>query len=559
MQGSEFNIRKEQKMEESGQTHVQEIKYAARMPNRKYAYFRDDQIVLLLKHNEHIIVEDELNQLRAAIDEAIGERRTGLAEKPLEMITFQPLTDEEIKLSSERLDAAEVDNIKSAFSIIRRDLNNPTINLLDGTTQDPADLLTLIKQFPEKLNGIFKDKGITAFTLESAIPNWLTSIASQSGGTGGPGGRPFPYYGNRKTAPYQLDIINQLVNANGGSLYGDGSGVDVVILDTAPCAQDLVVAYKEWPDHPLISTLLGPAGKLHLYPASYEDNLRMSCTSLNDHDYKMTDHGLFIAGIIHSIVPEAEIHLIEVLNQFGVGDFTSFIQGFQKIYDEKIYRPDRKLVINCSWMFEFPREDRHCRHMNQNGDPDSEFEKKVREFSKDDQSLLHTLENFFTRFYGLGRQAMAAAGNDNRKEDTDRVAARYPAALRRVTGIGAQPKTLDKDANNKYIPSVFSNVADTPEKKGIVTLGGEEGEGKGVLGLYIGEFPGCCRNESKWAWWAGTSFATPIMTGAVASVLSRVDTNSTQAAIDKLYGLGAKIIKEGQVERQQSGLPVIQG
>ena len=81
-----------------------------------------------------------------------------------------------------------------------------------------------------------------------------------------------------------------------------------------------------------------------------------------------------------------------------------------------------------------------------------------------------------------------------------------------------------------------------------------------MLGLYIGEFPGCCRNESKWAWWAGTSFATPILTGAVASVLSK-NASSTAEAIANLYSPGGgntKVIQDGNARLQEDALPVTQ-
>ena len=45
---------------------------------------------------------------------------------------------------------------------------------------------------------------------------------------------------------------------------------------------------------------------------------------LNQHEYPMPDHGLFVAGIIHSIAPKAQIHLIEGLNTYGVGTFETF-------------------------------------------------------------------------------------------------------------------------------------------------------------------------------------------------------------------------------------------
>ena len=81
-------------------------------------------------------------------------------------------------------------------------------------------------------------------------------------------------------------------------------------------------------------------------------------------------YGLIVAGIIHSIAPKADIHLIEVINHGGVGDFISFVQGLQKVRTE-IYNPQRKLVINCSWILEFPCDDIHCRHRNEIGDPDA--------------------------------------------------------------------------------------------------------------------------------------------------------------------------------------------
>jgi hypothetical protein len=280
----------------------------------------------------------------------------------------------------------------------------------------------------------------------------------------------------------------------------------------------------------------------------------------------MTDHGLFIAGIIHSIVPQAEIHLIEVLNQYGVGDMRSFVRGLRTVY-EKIYKPNLRLVINCSWFLTTLLDDRHCRLSDCIDQPDFDFVRAVRRFSRDDAYTKVLLDFHFDRFYALGSHAIAAAGNDGRKGEDPRVQARYPAGRKSVTGVGAHPKHLPRtgDHRNNYVPSDFSNLSESADGRGVVTqgvvtLGGEEGEGKGVLGLYIGEFPGYCRNESKWAWWAGTSFATPILTATVASVMSRPGNRvaTTQKAIEKLYGRGAKIILDGQAGEQENALPVTQ-
>lgn len=67
-------------------------------------------------------------------------------------------------------------------------------------------------------------------------------------------------------------------------------------------------------------------------------------------------------------------------------------------------------------------------------------------------------------------------------------------------------------------------------------LEGQEGVDDEVLGVYLGEFPDGSPNSSKWAWWSGSSFATPILNGAVAAVLSSSDQIArTQDAIQEIY------------------------
>lgn len=530
--------------------------YANKLPDRRYGYFRDDQLVFAATHSEDELTAEQLREFAVELNRKLERLGGGRVKGLPQAISFPKMTPAELRQSKSLLPDREAERLGRAFSIIKCDL--------DGAPKDPRRLLEIVEELNEQ-DQQDSTGANTKFKIQGTSPNWLISATSQGSGTGGPGGKPSPYCGSRKNAPYRFDLVSQLKAKN---IYGDGKGVDVVILDTAPCPHDLVEAYKEWPDHPLIPTLLGPEGKLHLYPMSYEEAVRLTCTSLNNHDYKMPDHGTFIAGMIHSVVPNAEIHLIEVLNQFGVGDFTSFVAGLLKIYTENIYNKDRYLVINCSWMLETPLADLHCRHTDPIGDLDAVFEQAVLDFAKKDKTLGYMLTFLFHRFYGLGRQAIAASGNDGKDgdEDKERPPARYPAALRRVTGVGASPdlKLLE---TGKYRTSVFSNLSESPDKRGVVTrgvvtFGGEEGEGNGVLGLYLGEFPCscCCQNESKWAWWSGTSFATPLLVAAVASVLSRPANNikTTQDSIRKLYAPGVKLIKDGRAAKQEDALPVTQ-
>lgn len=544
-----------------------------KLPNRKYGFFRDDQCTFLVTSRDEVLNTDQLEVFRKEINAVTERNGAGTIEQLPEIVSFPGLDSKEVDQVQSQIQSLltkdDLSVVTGAFSILTCSLVN--------TPDDPVDFMHAIDAVREELTQPQRGKdsqnasGLPAFSngiiVNGASLNWLTSVVSQGAGTGGPAGIPSPYYGSRKNAPYMFDIVRALQDCN---MYGSGDGVDVVILDTAPSAHELVAAYKEWPDHPLIPTLLGPNGKLHLYPATYDETVRLGNASLNDSDYRMTDHGSFIAGIIHSIVPEAEIHLIEVLNQNGVGDFRSLLDGLRKALS--LRRSDRKLFINCSWMLDLPGDDHHCHHRpvdpNQVlSDPDLEFERQVRLSAAKDRAILLWMESLFLQFAPHGRGAIAAAGNDAYDDESKqanqkhvRPLARYPAALSTVVGVGALPASLDYSvdpANKKiYQTSEFSNRSDRPERVGVATLGGEEGDGKGVLGLYIGEFPDGRINHTKWAWWAGTSFATPILTAVVASLASGPRSTMTpQDAINQLRGNG---FIDGSTNIGEEALPTTQ-
>lgn len=559
--------------------------HAPMLPNRRYGYFRDGQITFLVTHQSDTLSGDELENFRVIINKYLGKLGGGSIKTLSQSFSFP-----EVKVdgSEERLaQLVELENSlqngdnstgsrpepsRNAFSLLVCDLN--------GAPDEPVELLNLIRELRNEVNG----QEFETFNIDDISPNWLMSVASQGAGTGGPGGLPVSFKGSDDKAPYQfVDFIKKLESKN---LYDTGNNVDVAILDTAPCPHDLVLAPKEWPENPLISGLLGPDGKLHLYPATYGELLRMGNTSLNRHDYKMTDHGLFAAGIIHSLVPKASIHLIEVLNPFGIGDLASLADGMRKVVNE-IYNPDTKrhLVVNCSWMLELPLSAKHTSAMDDN-DPEYDFEQAVLDFVIAERDQAYALKAICDRLYLLGAQVIAAAGNDwNKKEmqgaqpDDQRVnapEARYPAAFVSAVGVGALPKNA-KLSSGKYRASKYSNLGDKPAGDGIMTLGGEEGKKIGVLGLYLGEkFPkrapiptnphALDMNERKsdeknhWAWWAGTSFATPILTGTIAAVLSSpAKPGDTQKAIQELYNPNNKIIENSKTDAGEDVMEVAQG
>jgi len=520
-------------------------------PKRKLVYFRPGQITFLATHPGDTVTDEDLRKWK---DEVENFLQGGRIIWPPRTFSFRALTvDEDMpsKDQSERLTSAfkpsqqPPERLRDAFSIIACDVEN--------VPDDPRELLKLIAE----LNKQLRNRVFAGLTMKAISPNWLSSAASEAGGTGGPGGWPVPFQGMPDRAPYDFRKLRDDLAAAG--LKGDGENVDVAILDTAPCPHDLIAAHKEWKDrHPLIRTLLGPDGQLRLYPATYDELLRMRSTSLNRHDYKMTDHGLFAAGIVHTIAPRAKIHLIEVLNACGVGDLATLAGGLEKVFRD-IYKPERRLVVNCSWMLELSLEDKHC-YAESEADPEFEFEQDVLQFAQNDQDQAFALRAVCDRLEDAGRQVIAAAGNDwrEKKARPDAPKARYPAGFISAIGVGALPRDSQPDpVTGKFAASNYSNLADKPPMTGIMTLGGEPGEGQGLLGLYLGGFPLCEENCTKWAWWAGTSFATPILTGAIAAVLSSpARLTTTKEAITALYD--KKIILQYQTTAQEDALHTMQ-
>ncbi len=445
---------------------------------------------------------------------------------------------------------------------------------VEGLADDPMVLFSLITTLETSLLGYPK---FGQLTLNAVSPNWLVGGAPGDSGSGGPGSWPVPFRGMPDRAPYRLNGLPDIVKSS-----NQGKGVNVLILDTVPDQEAVDAAYEEWQHkHPLIHSLLRPGGPLHIVPAGAETSKRIENLRVLGHDYEMTDHGLFAAGIVHTIAPCAEIYLIQVLNRYGVGDHESICAGLGQAAQLIENKPGRRFVVNCSFVSGLPLEAGHCctLHGQPDGcftdlfaDGDRELEKQICDKIREDPQWLerqrlelqHPCELIFTR----NSRVVAAAGNDWRPDLGElRPQARYPAALDSVQGVGALPKGRKVGQNNKRLTASYSNRADKPEDIGVTTLGGEPGEGGGVLGLYLGKFPCGEANCTKWAWWAGTSFATPIISGIVAAVLSgqSVPTGdpildrpaAAQAAIDILNN--RNIIQQSMSENNEDVLDVTQG
>jgi hypothetical protein len=363
-------------------------------------------------------------------------------------------------------------------------------------------------------------------TIEAVSPNWLINGLHHGPSTGGPGSRPLeakPPDGDEwKFRPASLEEEASLQIKK---VMGKKHEVQVAILDTAPSAHVLARAYHERTDHLLVQALFGPRGKLTVHHADPADLYPLMHYSPDKHHYWMPDHGTFSAGIIHSIAPEADLHLYEVLGPYGTGSYTSVVQGLKDAISDYQAGSASELIVNCSFMFSIL----HPEEAAQLGLPD-ELIKVIT--SKASHKALAKLFKLVTSSPDI--KVVAAAGND--AIPGTRPPARYPAAFPKVMGVGALPKGFPRTAAG-YKAARYSNFSDRPPRTGYMAFGGEAGIGQGVRGVYLSDFPdegrGCLSalwqifgqkddevkyrtNHTGWAWWAGTSFAAPIISGMLA-------------------------------------------
>jgi len=413
--------------------------------------------------------------------------------------------------------------------------------------------------------------------LEVVSLNWVMSGGrDEPDGTGGPGGKPSPVVNNANIPNETYQILPNLNNiTNSPELFAGisddqdptGDGVDVAILDTSYSIPELEDILKKWvldrqnDPHPIIRKLLSndpqelgalrDAGKtLRVHTNSSVDSY-LPGLKIAGHDYVMTDHGLFVAGIINTIAPKARLHLYQVLNQYGLGDLRSIARALEDVHNNF---QDMRLVVNLSLTMNMPLEKKHLKAKDTFKIGRAILKRRpwwlARKVSKVfnwlfNKEHLCCCDSWFERqaypfericdlIYALDSRVIAAAGNEA-KNRNQRPGALFPAAFERVLGVGA----LTKD-DGSVVPASYSNLADKPTIMGITTFGGEPGAGNGILGVYVGDFPeddngNRPRNSNGWAWWCGTSFATPAISGTTAAVLSKMPGAITEEAIRKLF------------------------
>ena len=554
---------------------------APRPRKQRYNTFAAGEMIYLIEHREPLDSSQVIRQLeessvirglsdtgRAALRNIDVERVLSL-ERPegsgFNSLVFLTVTEDGIPLSQGGKPVPDSELLEMVYSSDR--------NIERSYRRKRAEVRrwTGYSDFYREEDGrpVWKtsNREVAPFAVRAVCPNWLfVATPPIAGGTGGPGGRPVP--AKAAAAPLALPAQAQAVGTQ------TAIPVEVAILDTAPSPKQLEQGYDQFvtngsPRNELLANLLGgtrfqlPNPVLRI---TYDSTARygvpfMQATVqgrerlfIEDHDYLMNDHGSFIAGIIYELIHskgsgyekqerDISLHLIQVLNDYGIGSLETIARGFLTAWNSK--SKDAALVINCSFMLPVPR---HKSHKSPRGDSSfSRAWKQIQTNGKTDhknplayaERWTWIIDYLCSLLRAQGVTIVAAAGNDGSDvPGTPRPRARFPAAFRSVVGVSA----LEKRGQNT--PASYSNEADNPLRDGFATFGGlRDNNGftdarQGVPGVYIGPFPAPPtgappQNKTGYAMWSGTSFAAPIISAALA--LGRSHGGGTDQVVDDLH------------------------
>ena len=512
--------------------------------------------------------EEQLETLLNRVIRSVVEEGTEVFEKIRDLFKREPVAEK--KIENDDLERNSINNLNGKYLFPLAE-NEGTLVIAFFHTQKIGDTQGKIDSSASGSTSIVSD--VTPMVIASinnnapifgyapndpnrpiAMPNWL------SGGVNGPDlvthgcpvSPPIPVPANISCPsspglwPISLQLPREMQSMT-------GSGVTVFVLDTLPPVRRIKAAALAASNSNLLLQDLAESITFKHYdlPQFLDMPGPMQVATGKDisgqlEGFEMPDHGLFVAGIIHDLAHNANIECIRVLNDDGVGDGQTLVKMFNDIL-KRMSSPGKgkragdlyqqPIVINMSLV---------------TTPDDKELSKRLPDVSPTD--VRATLEMLLEIMTAQGVVIVASAGNDSDPRDTGmnmgsgnamgtRQGPRFPASSENVIAVGA----LDKFNR----PASYSNKPG-PKEMAIATYGGElptaisavnpnstppsadcmtsAKVSDAIIGVYTALFyPALSANDCEpsypipnsnaWAYWSGTSFATPIISAVAARVL----------------------------------------
>lgn len=539
-------------------------------------YFREAEVVLLVEHQDNLTAEQIIESLG-------GEFRDGNFLKTHPKINVPRVYTFARSQSSgwQGIESSSKGQETRFFSLVFG--NVPAAKLPDSPTADAVARSNelLLERLAARTGMSVQGAASTSkLQVRGVSPNWYSAGAQAKPiGGGGPGAWPVAV-----PAPSESKSSIVVTGLKGRKQDGTAGKIEILVLDTAP-SQARLDGSAGKPSHPFKVTR---AGDIKPYLGDLMDELNDHAlgSDIEGHQYDMADHGLFVSYIADGVLNEhllsganANIHLIEVLNQWGVGTVETIVAGLHKAWEIAAADPNTPRVLNCSFMMLNPRRFTGA----DSGAVDKDKKGRLgHKLPTDKQSLITPaarakmlamsqvdangdtassiiLRMIFDLLKDMGVLIVAASGNDA-EQPNERPAARYPAAYKSVVGVAALAET-----GTSAKTALYSNRADEDESDGFATYGGDvytittangiemvTDANNALIGPYTAaKVPDPTKangtwddNTTKWIRWAGTSFAAPIISASLAVLLS--EGYSPQVAVTKVRGFQSSVTSEDE-------------
>jgi hypothetical protein len=399
---------------------------------------------------------------------------------------------------------------------------------IDSGQAVPEVMTTIGKLRAERENGEYP-------YFVFADPNYLIGPAAQSncGSPHGVGTSPHgvgtsphgvgtsPYAGpgiitdTAQASQFMAQAAFTTIGLSKATVKEQGASVTIGVFDTSPFPDDEVsttgtpVTIERVNLDPFVLTVAHPPLPIDLTPTITPA-------------VRAAEHGLFVSGLAHAVAPASSLHLIRVLNDAGCGDMATLIYEVNRFVAS--VAGGQKIVVNLSMGVHRP--------------PVSATPTANCQVAEGDDNVLKC--QIFSLGTLIGWQSfvgrvvfIAAAGNDSGNDPavTTHEVAQVPADFPLAVGVSAS--TMDGQS-----PTCYTNIGHVAAPGGDGhALGGTIPPPPGVTATCAPVAKVLCQDaqcpyglmslvtiqsadEQGFAYWSGTSFATPLVSGMAARLLS---------------------------------------
>ena len=444
---------------------------------------------------EEFFIQDQLivSGPTAAVVTAVQAAGAIIRPEPLRRITFADL-DAAVRACLN--DCAEVD-----FGDYIIDLYQ-----LSGSETAVADAIAAI------------NRAVGRGSRVRAEPNWLSGHPwDPTGSPWDPTGSPWDPTGSSggssQSAPPELFLRQwafQQIDLFGPRQAGTGRGVRIGVFDTSPY-ESQAAATLDWVNKPSPLSL-----KLANYPVPAANNAQKD----------LSNHGIFSAGLAHAVAPAADIQLIRVLNNNNIGDLFTLSHALFDFIKNNVHEqlPEGVpgAVINMSLGIRVPP--------NEAG-----FNLPVEVLA---------LRDVLRAAHCAGIVVVAAAGNDSANLPQPEPA-NLPANWAPIIGVAGSNQQLGRGC--------FSNRGDLaapggdgrPDKDDPTKcvpandVCGDQDCPTAVIGPIIKT-----ETNTGFAYWSGTSFAAPLVSGLAALVIERGGGQLSPGEVRRLIECGVTAVSD---------------